>query len=503
MRFPKLALRWQASLHYVLVLCLSLSCLSTKAQQPPFDRKAWIQDYAVLKLALENSYSNLAWFASPQGGVDLPRLDRNTQQALQRAKTDEEAKSAILAFVTAFHDGHFSRISDLQTKDATKPSPLPAYPYQRDQPEAGCAALGFAPQGVMAFSLPFESLPGFRLLPGNTEEPFRAGIATISGSFRIGLVRLAEFDTSRYPALCEAAWKGDVWDDHNKLNTNALQSNVEKLWYADLSALLKQFEKDNVSAVLVDVGSNPGGDDSGDISTRLFTAQPMHSSALFMSQNKNASGDYFEEALAYLKHAAARHPNAAAQKLIDERTAYFLHGQSTLASPCSMSWVWQEGKDWNTMPCKRLVSAGSAGGALDYLAPATVPDMSIARRLHWPARYRDLWGSWTRPVYILTNNRTYSSAEMFAAEFQNNRTGKIIGMKTGGDGCGFMNDPEPTTLPHSGLRFRIPNCVRMRVDGTDEVAGVTPDFPVLPKEGESARERANHILNIIQTDTAK
>jgi hypothetical protein len=54
------------------------------AQSGSFDRNSWLQDYAALKQALEKRYSNLAWFASPEGGVDLPALDRRTLAALNR-----------------------------------------------------------------------------------------------------------------------------------------------------------------------------------------------------------------------------------------------------------------------------------------------------------------------------------------------------------------------------------------------------------------------------------
>jgi hypothetical protein len=63
-----------------------------------------------------------------------------------------------------------------------------------------------------------------------------------------------------------------------------------------------------------------------------------------------------------------------------------------------------------------------------------------------------------------------------------------------------MADVPPVELPGSHLRFRVPNCVRVRRDGSDEVAGVQPDLPVLPTEGESDRNRAWRVLETIATD---
>ena len=101
---------------------------------------------------------------------------------------------------------------------------------------------------------------------------------------------------------------------------------------------------------------------------------------------------------------------------------------------------------------------------------------------------------------MLTDSRTYSAAELFASELQNNRAAKLIGDRTGGDGCGFMNDVEPIELPHSHLRFQMPNCVRIRADGTDEVAGVAPDIRVVAMEGENSRKQAARVLRALTND---
>lgn len=58
----------------------------------------------------------------------------------------------------------------------------------------------------------------------------------------------------------------------------------------------------------------------------------------------------------------------------------------------------------------------------------------------------------------------------------------------------------PTVLRHSGLRLRMPNCVRLRGDGSDEVAGIAPDLPVTPIDDESDRARAWRLLQTVATD---
>jgi len=73
-------------------------------------------------------------------------------------------------------------------------------------------------------------------------------------------------------------------------------------------------------------------------------------------------------------------------------------------------------------------------------------------------------------------------------------------VRTGGDGCGFMGDVPPLVLAHSRLRFRVPNCMRLRADGSDEVAGIAPDLPIAPTEGESDRARAARLLRTVAAE---
>jgi hypothetical protein len=71
------------------------------------------------------------------------------------------------------------------------------------------------------------------------------------------------------------------------------------------------------------------------------------------------------------------------------------------------------------------------------------------------------------------------------------------------DGCGFMTSSEPLRLPNLGLAIRMPNCVRLRADGSDEVAGIRPDVPVLARDGESARARAGRLLRALSADVTR
>jgi hypothetical protein len=43
---------------------------------------------------------------------------------------------------------------------------------------------------------------------------------------------------------------------------------------------------------------------------------------------------------------------------------------------------------------------------------------------------------------------------------------------------------------------RIPNCVRLRRDGADEVAGIAPDVSLPSYAGESSAQHADRIIEL-------
>lgn len=478
-------------------ICLAAIC--AMGQPARFDPAPWLQDYASLKQALEMRYANLAWFGSPEGGVDLPALDRGTIDALRGARSETEARAALLAFVTAFHDGHFSVLPRLASTPTARPPQVPAPTLLRQNAVDGCAAQGFGVGEDTRFSTPFEGLPGFHLIADGLSQPFRAGTLAADGDRpAVAIVRIPVF-RSNHPSMCLQAWtRPEVWSPDGALLRDQLRNAMKQLWYETLAGLLRNFKAGGSKALIVDIGNVSGGNDSGDAVTRLFTGNAVRSSPLWMVQNEAASGAYFEEELQALQSALA---SAGENKSAVERAlAVFRRGKEKLdESNCHMDWVWRERRPWNTQRCRHLVAAGSSGGPLDTLAQGTIAN-EAATTLHWPAEVQPLWGSWTGPVYVLTNARSYSAAEMFAAVMQNNRAAKIIGRRTGGDGCGFMNDPRPLVLPNSKLRFRVPNCVRIKADGADEVTGVIPDIPVEAVAGERPVHFAARLLSALIAD---
>jgi tricorn protease len=81
---------------------------------------------------------------------------------------------------------------------------------------------------------------------------------------------------------------------------------------------------------------------------------------------------------------------------------------------------------------------------------------------------------WTRPLVVMTNNRSYSDAEIFPHAFRTLGLGKVVGQATGGLVIGTMS-----SRLIDGSQFRLPRTGVFTVKGVNmEKQGVVPDVPV-------------------------
>lgn len=482
-------------------LVLALVAPATLAGQTPpaFNRTAWEADYRALKIELERNHAHLTWFGSPQGGVDLPSLDRATQDALTRSQTDAEAANAIRRFIAGFHDGHLA--------PAAPPAPQPTIPEPPTVERAGdartaCAAFGYAPVTRVVFSLPFESLAGFTLVSDGFVDAFRAGMITEAG-LRIGIVRIPRFRAVEFPSLCESVWQSlhARGDEPTRGQISAL---VGEEWLRTLAKRVRDLKERGASALVVDIGGNGGGNDLGDWAVRVFTRESVRSAPLLMPASP-AAIPYYDEQLQDLRSALASATglSSAGRTELTDAIAEFEARKREAASPaCDMSWVWRERRPWGTSACTRLIPSGFASGARAYADSGTFPP-SAAHALYWASRADAFRGAWNGATYVLIDANTGSAAEMFAALIRDRGIAKTIGKRTFGLGCGFLAGGPPFVLPSSRLAFSIPNCVRLRADGTDEVAGIAPDIPMEAAPGESPRGVASRVLQALAGDRAR
>jgi hypothetical protein len=108
-----------------------------------------------------------------------------------------------------------------------------------------------------------------------------------------------------------------------------------------------------------------------------------------------------------------------------------------------------------------------------------------------PARI-DGKGAWTGPVLVLVGGETASAAEDFAGWLSENGIGRLVGARTAGAGCGYVNGGNVSRFAASPFQVKMPNCARFLEDGTNEIEGFAPDIPLpmeRPEEAASALER--------------
>jgi hypothetical protein len=142
----------------------------------------------------------LVWIAA--GGVDLPSLDRATQEALTRSQTDAEAANAIRRFIAGFHDGHLA---------AAAPGPQPTTP---EPPTVGARATrAHSLRGVWLRAChSCRLLSPVRVTRGLHARVGRFGRRLSSGHHHAG--RAADrhrshprFRPAEFPSVCERVWQ--------------------------------------------------------------------------------------------------------------------------------------------------------------------------------------------------------------------------------------------------------------------------------------------------------
>lgn len=97
-------------------------------------------------------------------------------------------------------------------------------------------------------------------------------------------------------------------------------------------------------------------------------------------------------------------------------------------------------------------------------------------------------GAWRGPLLLLIDGNTASAAEDFVAWLKDNRAATLVGARTYGAGCGYVDGGTRTHLQALPRDVRMPNCARFLRDGTNEIEGIAPDVALPMNEPEKAAE---------------
>jgi hypothetical protein len=113
--------------------------------------------------------------------------------------------------------------------------------------------------------------------------------------------------------------------------------------------------------------------------------------------------------------------------------------------------------------CDRRVVWEGKRPACSVFAPAG-PPLRIAGEGDWPG-----------PLLVLIDGGTASASEDFVAWMKDNQAARLLGARTYGAGCGYVNGGTRTPLRAVPRDVHMPNCARFLRDGTNEIEGIAPD----------------------------
>lgn len=426
-------------------ILFALGIAAPGMSQAAWDPAPWLADLDQAHQAVEQKYANLDWLTRERG-VDLDAMFRSSADRISRAGSDAGARAEFERLFTRFHDGHV----DLRWPRAAQGEPVPPQPL--------CAKLGYdaaqASPGVSAHFTGYRALGGDNVFPAGTFE---------AASRRVGAVRIGVFQPQGYPALCEATVKALAIPADKPCDErceDAILTWAYARLTADLEDRLRQLKAAGATVLLVDLGGNGGGSEWAEAAARTMSARPLTSAPLGFVRGPHWAKQWADLA-AQLRKAAVANPQDRAR--LEAWAAEAEAAKAEADRPCA--------------PRLCIGRAGFATGLVGSAPAGSFAGKDWAPSVFSAAQFPYHDGVWDGPVLVLVDQETWSAAEEFAAMLRDNGAAIIVGERTGGAGCGHTFEGTPTTLAHSGAVLELPDCVRFRRDGSNEVNGIVPDQP--------------------------
>lgn len=454
----------------------------------------WVADFEALKTHMSAVYANLEWVVAERG-VDPYRANQEALAALQSARSRGAAQKAIERFVEAFGDPHFSvRKASAPTSDDDSTGPLRTATLSAHD---ACKAIGFKNRDL-DFKLPFHRLETFGyMLPRPSANPFPAGMLLLPDRRRVGFVRIAEFQETCYPGVAESLWDdfrtsiGDACDGDCQW-TFRLRVAEQLLGYiAEWAHVLRDA---GAEALVVDITDNGGGTDWAGIAPRVLTRRHLDCPQSGFIKHPHAT-QRIEQELQRIDEQRNRVAESMAARQLLDRAAAVLQEQLQAANPpCDRTLLFEQPNA--KLPCTQIVRRSNCG-VLDADEAAAAESMASSLdpptrgTLFSPYEWTYERGAWDGPLFVLVDRNTASASEQFATLLQANNAAIVIGERTQGAGCGYTWGGVPISLENIGVEVWMPDCVRYRADGQNELAGVEPDIDIgwERKDGDMRRLR--------------
>lgn len=433
------------------------------------DNDPWRADLEALKQGLAQNYANFADQVTVRR-IDLPALAAEAEAGLAAAADDAARRAVLERVVKAMRDPHVKLAWPAAAAGDGGPGPACAPKLVELERKGGLA---------------WERLPAFAPLEDAPSQMFRAGVLTTASGARLGVLRIGLFMPQGFAEACAEAAAGLGMTPDAPCDgecTGRMDSAAGAILNGKLVETLDALKGAGVTRIVLDITDNHGGSDWVEPVVRILGGA-VHAARLEMVRHPAWVAD-MEARLADLETTAKAQSGAHAAE-IDAAIAAGRAALGELGSPCDLTGAW-EAAVGTALPCSNLVRGPLySTGFLDY-APGP-----ISRQLFNAARYAPYReGATDLPIVLLVNGETHSSAELIAAALQDAKKAVVMGTVTSGAGCGQATAGTGFTLPHSGGVVRVPDCVRLRADGTSERRGITPDVLIAWAPSDSPALRA-------------
>jgi len=481
-------MNWNAIFTAVFALLLLGTWGVARGQD--FKTGAWIEDFTQLKREMSAHYANLEW-AIEMRGLDLKQLSEQTESRLLQARSETEAKKTIESFLDAFGDGHLS-VQWVQNKSNNS---SPADNAQPDNPMPLCQRLRYKSQTQVS-RIAFTRLNNFREIATEDSKYFSIGVLSIATNKNVGVIRIPLFSEYAFPDLCEqAAAEMNLTKDSpcDEECDDRVGRSAANLLTAALSRQIEALKRNKISVLLVDITGNGGGTNWTEPAARTLSAKSLRSLRQQFIRHEHWTKQ-LKRRLEIIE-ADARQPASPNRELLLQGANILRKAISESQQPCTRDAVWENRKT----DCSLVATTPPLypQSVLPFAKPSSLPDKPSSRFLFYPSRYAYREGVYSGPLMVLVDQGTWSSAEYFAAMLRDNNAATIIGEPTGGAGCGYTNGGIQTFLKNSGAGVKIPDCVRLRADGTNEVAGITPDVLIPWRSNDNRYQRVKRVFDAL------
>jgi hypothetical protein len=444
----------------------------TLSEPTGFEPKPWLEDLDQAREAVATKYANLEWLALERE-VDLSVLFVDTRHRVESAANAAEARAAFDRLARRFGDGHVQ----FRWPSDKAPSQTAA---------ADCAALGYNER--------MQGLPTAALMPGYSPVAASANIFPAGvihrGHHTIAVLKIGVFTAQGYPALCASA-KTALQIKSEAACDEACADRIEQ-WASnrmssDLMAQLRNLKAAGADVLLIDLIDNGGGTEWAEAAARMVTGVRLKSERIAFVRGSHWTSvfDKQESELRESARSASGEDKSWLLSLADE----VRHRRREAATPCSSSPLWQGQR----LSCSWLGIGFYATGLLDSAQADRLRAKPWARLVFTPMEYEYQDAVWRGPLIVLVNGGTGSAAEQFAAELQDNHAAIVMGAPTAGAGCGHTEGGTPTILKNSGAVLELPDCARLRKDGSNEVMGIQPDVLIGLRNEDGPHRRASRI----------